>query len=264
VGEQNTEKYSCTVDIMDPEHNAYSSQNNAYISDLETEDEGYEDFRTEEQECKEKEKNWHEGEVEPYNVETEREKHIEQWKKRGLWDEAESSKYIEDNTKREKPENESEEKGETSKAKKRVQWKEEVDKKETEIRQLIDNILPTTGRKHKDCIYPCGVSDSDTRLPTISDNSSSDDEEEREFECEATGFKATERQWKKISAHNKKWERQYKLLKEEHDNIMHAPTVTGEEMAIVMDCFRQSTKMERVRYEAEKKKMTTLEYTAHN
>jgi predicted RNase H-like nuclease (RuvC/YqgF family) len=43
-------------------------------------------------------------------------------------------------------------------------------------------------------------------------------------------------------------------LKEEHDNIMHAPTVTGEEMAIVMDCFRQSTKMERVRYEAEKKK----------
>jgi hypothetical protein len=156
VGEQNTEKYICTADKMDSEHNAYSSQNDAYISDLETEDEGYEDYRTEEQENGEKEKDWYEGEVEPYNVETEREKHIEQWKKRGLWDEAEISERIEDSPGREvskSTENQSGAKEKVEKAKKTVQWKEEVDNKDIEIRQLIDNILPTKGKKHKDCTY---------------------------------------------------------------------------------------------------------------
>jgi hypothetical protein len=34
---------------------------------------------------------------------------------------------------------------------KRVQWVEEA--KEIEMRQLIDNILPTRGKKHKECVY---------------------------------------------------------------------------------------------------------------
>jgi predicted RNase H-like nuclease (RuvC/YqgF family) len=86
----------------------------------------------------------------------------------------------------------------------------------------------------------------------MSDSSSSDDEAMRRFECEATGYRATERHWKKISAHNRKWEKKYKVLKAEHENIMHAPVITGQEMAVVIDCFKQSKGMERIRYETEK------------
>ena len=123
------------------------------------------------------------------------------------------------------------------------------------MRQLIDNILPTRGRKHKECIYPCGVSDTDERLPVMSDSSSSDDEGTMPtYECEATGYRATERHWKKISAHNRKWERKFKVLKAEHENIMHGPVVTGQELAVVIDCYKQSKEAERIKYEHEKAK----------
>jgi predicted RNase H-like nuclease (RuvC/YqgF family) len=72
------------------------------------------------------------------------------------------------------------------------------------------------------------------------------------YECEATGYRATERHWKKISAHNRKWERKFKVLKAEHENIMHGPVITGQEMAVVIDCFKQSKEAERIRYETER------------
>jgi vacuolar-type H+-ATPase subunit I/STV1 len=136
---------------------------------------------------------------------------------------------------------------------KRVQWVEEA--KEIEMRQLIDNILPTRGKKHKECIYPCGISDTDERLPALVDSSSSDDDGAMPtYECEATGYKATERHWKKISAHNRKWERKFKILKAEHENIMHGPVITAQEMTVVIDCFKQSKEAERIKYEHEKAK----------
>jgi hypothetical protein len=198
-------------------------------------------------------KDWHEGEIEPEEAETERERQKEDWKEKGLWNDAENKTHKESNSESESsdvPESEADDKPEM--VRKRVQWVEET--KEIEMRQLIDNILPTRGKKHKECIYPCGISDTDERLPVMSDSSSSDDETMPTYECEATGYKATERHWKKISAHNRKWERKFKVLKAEHENIMHGPVITGQEMAVVIDCFKQSKEAERVKYESEKAK----------
>ena len=41
-------------------------------------------------------------------------------------------------------------------------------------------------------------------------------------------------------------------MKAEHENIMHGPVVTGQELAVVIDCFKQSKEAERIRYEHEK------------
>jgi hypothetical protein len=329
VGTQNTEKYICTTDKMDSEHNT----NPACTSDLGTEDEGYENSsfvaemsriaarlsrdsviekRTVEPECRwcfrpecvsiadclgqqaenkahEREvqsmhmkeakrlsllgahsmlaeqeeilaelgsrenKDLHEGEIEPEEAETERERQTEDWKEKGLWNDAENRKHKESNSESESsdvPESEADDKPEM--VRKRVQWVEEA--KEIEMRQLIDNILPTRGKKHKECIYQCGVSDTDERLPVMSDSSSSDYGTMPTYECEATGYKATERHWKKISAHNRKWERKFKILKAGHENIMHGPVITGQEMAVVIDCFKQSKEAERIKYESEKAK----------
>jgi DNA repair exonuclease SbcCD ATPase subunit len=199
-----------------------------------------------------KDENWHEGEIEPEEAETERERQKEDWVEKGLWNETESRTHVDSNLGKESSdEHESGTDGSPEMVMKRVQWVEEA--KEIEMRQLIDNILPTRGKKHKDCVYPCGVSDTDERLPALVDSSSSDDEEDMPtYECEATGYRATERHWKKISAHNRKWERKFKALKTEHENIMHGPVVTGQELAVVIDCFKQSKEAERIRYEHEK------------
>jgi hypothetical protein len=197
-------------------------------------------------------KDWHGGEIEPEEAETERERQKEDWKEKGVWNDAENRAHKESNSESESsdtPESEADNKPEM--VRKRVQWVEEA--KEIEMRQLIDNILPTRGKKHKECIYPCGISDMDERLPVMSDSSSSDDDGAMPtYECEATGYKATERHWKKISAHNRKWERNFKVLKAEHENIMHGPVITGQEMAVVIDCFKQSKEAERIKYESEK------------
>jgi hypothetical protein len=120
-------------------------------------------------ELKEKEgdKDWHEGEIEPDEAETERERQTEDWKEKGLWTDAENRENIEYNSESESSEAyEPETDDKPEMVKKRVQWVEEA--KEIEMRQLIENILPTRGKKHEDCIYPCGVSDSDERLPVMS------------------------------------------------------------------------------------------------
>ncbi len=49
------------------------------------------------------------------------------------------------------------------------------------------------------------------------------------------------------------------MLKVEHENIMHAPIITGQEMAVVIDCFKQSKGMERIRYETEKNRNDDME-----
>jgi hypothetical protein len=199
-----------------------------------------------------KDEDWHEGEIEPEEAETERERQKEDWVEKGLWTDAENRAHTEDNSEKEssdEPESGTDDSPEM--VRKRVQWVEEA--KEIEMRQLIDNILPTRGKKHKECVYPCGISDTDERLPALVDSSSSDDEEAMPtYECEATGYRATERHWKKISAHNRKWERKFKALKTEHENIMHGPVVTGQELAVVIDCFKQSKEAERIKYEHEK------------
>jgi predicted RNase H-like nuclease (RuvC/YqgF family) len=90
-------------------------------------------------------------------------------------------------------------------------------------------------------------------LPALVDSSSSDDDGAMPtYECEATGYKATERHWKKIRAHNRKWERKFKVLKAEHENTMHGPVITGQELAVVIDCFKQSKEAERLKYVSEK------------
>jgi hypothetical protein len=209
---------------------------------------------------KEENKDWHEGEIEPEEAENESEKQKEDWKEKGLWTDAESRKDREYNSESESSdEHESSTDDKPEMVRKRVQWVQEA--KEIEMRQLIDNILPTRGKKHKNCIYPCGVSDTDERLPVMSDSSSSDDEAMPTYECEATGYRATERHWKKISAHNRKWERKFKLLKAEHENIMHGPVITGQEMAVVIDCFKQSKEAERIKYESEKVKNDDMKET---
>jgi hypothetical protein len=199
-----------------------------------------------------KDKDWHEGEIEPEEAETERERQKEDWMEKGLWNDAENRTHTENNSESESsdvPESEVDDKPEM--VRKRVQWVEEA--KEIEMRQLIDNILPTRGKKHKECIYPCGISDTDERLPVMSDSSSSDDDGAMPtYECEATGYKATERHWKKISAHNRKWERIFKVLKAEHENTMHGPVITWQELAVVIDCFKQSKEAERIKYVSEK------------
>ncbi len=171
-----------------------------------------------------------------------------------MWNDAENRAHTESNSEKEssdEPESGTDDSPEM--VRKRVQWVEEA--KEIEMRQLIDNILPTRGKKHKECIYPCGISDTDERLPALVDSSSSDDDGAMPtYECEATGYRATERHWKKISAHNRKWERKFKVLKAEHENIMHGPVITGQEMAVVIDCFKQSKEAERIKYEQEKVK----------
>jgi hypothetical protein len=48
-----------------------------------------------EQEEEREEKDWHEGEIEPYKADNERERHVEQWKKRGLWTDSENRENIE-------------------------------------------------------------------------------------------------------------------------------------------------------------------------
>jgi hypothetical protein len=199
-----------------------------------------------------KDEDWHEGEIEPEEAETERERQREDWMEKGLWTDAENRTHTENNSESEssdEPESNTDDNPEM--VRKRVQWVEEA--KEIEMRQLIDNILPTRGKKHKDCIYPCGISDTDERLPALVDSSSSDDDGAMPtYECEATGYRATERHWKKISAHNRKWGRKFKALKTEHENIMHGPVITGQEMAVVIDCFKQSKEAERIKYEYEK------------
>jgi hypothetical protein len=201
-----------------------------------------------------KDKDWHEGEIEPEEAETERERQKEDWIEKGLWTDAENRAHTESNLEKEssnEPESGTDDSPEM--VRKRVQWVEEA--KEIEMRQLIDNILPTIGKKHKECVYPCGISDTDERLPALVDSSSSDDDETMPtYECEATGYRATERHWKKISAHNRKWERKFKALKAEHENIMHGPVVTGEELAVVIACYKQSKDAERIKYENEKAK----------
>jgi hypothetical protein len=201
-----------------------------------------------------KDEDWHEGEIEPEEAETERERQKEDWIEKGLWTNAENRAHTENNSEKEssdEPESGTDDSPEM--VRKRVQWVEEA--KEIEMRQLIDNILPTRGKKHKECVYPCGISDTDERLPALVDSSSSDDEEAMPtYECEATGYRATERHWKKISAHNRKWERKFKVLKAEHEIIMHGPVVTGEELAVVIACYKQSKDAERIKYENEKAK----------
>jgi hypothetical protein len=103
----------------------------------------------------------------------------------------------------------------------------------------------------------CGVSDSDQRLPKMSESStsSSEDEEKMYYECEATGYRATEAHWEKINNHNKKWGREYRILKTEYDSTMHAPVVTaGQELSTIITCFKGSRELERTRYEWEKKR----------
>jgi hypothetical protein len=201
-----------------------------------------------------KDEDWHEGEIEPEEAETERERQREDWVEKGLWNDAENRAHTEGNSERESSdEPESGTDDSPGMIRRRVQWVEEA--KEIKMRQLIDNILPTIGKKHKECIYPCGISDTDERLPALVDSSSSDDDGTMPtYECEATGYRATERHWKKISAHNRKWERKFKALKTEHENIMHGPVVTRQELAVVIDCFKQSKEEERIKYEHEKAK----------
>jgi hypothetical protein len=119
-----------------------------------------------------KDEDWHEGEIEPEEAETERERQKEDWMEKSLWTDAENRTHTESNSEGEssdEPESDTDDKPEM--VRKRVQWVEEA--KEIEMRQLIDNILPTRGKKHKECRYPCGISDTDERLPALVDSSSS-------------------------------------------------------------------------------------------
>ncbi len=67
-------------------------------------------------------KDWHEGEIEPEEAETERERQKEDWKEKGLWNDAENRTHKESNSESESsdvPESEADDKPEM--VRKRVQ-----------------------------------------------------------------------------------------------------------------------------------------------
>jgi hypothetical protein len=205
--------------------------------------------------------NWYEGEVEPYDPEKERESHVKEWTKRGLWGEPEKNVQEEVITAL-VAESMTKENARIPRKGKTVTWKldDKEMEKENEVRSIIDSILPTLEKRHSDCHYPCGISDSDPRLPRMS-SSTEEDEKDKYYECEATGYRATEKEWKKIKEHSITWENAYNVLKKEHDEIMHPVMVPEQEMTKIIDCLKTSRTLENIRYEKEKERNEKMEQT---